>query len=268
MKRAQSNQTLLTLINIVLGVIIITPFIYHAAYGITYGNAAIVAQDLGMTTNILQSVPTPTQVQYQPDTTDYVISLSQQHVTVQSPSGTFKHRLYNPPGSTIKPATLTGEPTVSLTNTNNEIAFDNNEATSLSTFCEAINVRRNTLKTMIQSANLTSIATQTRSALQDAETVSTGSNQSDLTIALQSTPMNTFLVRHNENATNRLATEVACNIVANTKAETTSFISYNLQYDDSLPQDTVIVEVGNESNTQAGLLAQSIAAGITASTDG
>jgi hypothetical protein len=256
------------LINLVLGVVIMTPFIYHAAYGITYGNAAIVAQDLGMTANIMQSVPTPIQVQYQPDTTDYVISLSQQHVTVQAPSGTFKHRLYNPPGSSIKPATLTGEPTVSLTNTNNEIAFDNNEATSLSTFCEAISVKQNTLKTAIQSEKLTSVATQIRSALQNANTVSTGSKQSDLTIALQGEPTSTFLVRHNENATHRLATEVACNIVANTKAESNSFTSYNLQYDDSLPQDTIIVEVGTEVNHKTDVLAQSIAAGITASTDG
>lgn len=268
MKKGQ-QQTLIALANLGLGIIIALPFIYHAAYGITYTNAAIVAQDLATTINTMHSVPVPTQVQYQPDTSDYLITLSRRAVTVKDPSGTYKQGIYTPESASVQPSTAEFQSVIQLVSSQDKVAFDDSE-NRLSSFCEAVNARTNSLKIHINgAAQLSEVSETIRENLQSRPAVTVTQDPSDATIImnLRVGEGDDFIANYKPQGESRLTTETACRLTTNVQSETTTFNTYDMVYDDTIEPRTTTVKVGDNTDVDQSVLGSAIAIGITGVTD-
>ena len=267
--RSGQQQTLIAIANLALGVIIMMPLVYHAAYGITYSNAAIVTQDLAMTINTMQSVPVPTQVQYQPDTAEYIISLSQSLVSVQSSDGTFKRPIYTPKTANIQPSKAEFQSVLTLVSSRDKISFSNSE-NRLSSFCEAVDEDIRDLKLSLEYASgLNDMGEELKAILEEDSkfTVPDKRSESSIHLRLREQPGEKgFLASYKAQASSTLATEIACRITTNTQSETNLFTSYDMEYDDTLTQGNIVLRIGT-SNRDYDSLASSIATGLKGSLD-
>lgn len=266
-KKAQ-NQTLLNAASLIIGITIMMPFMYHAAYGVTYSNAAVVAQDLGMTINIMQSVPAPTQVQYRLDTSDYIISLTEQYVSVKGANNEFQNPLYQPQYASIRPSTAEYEPTLSLTSSDDKVGLEGDQA-GLATFCEAIDNQKERLEVFLDATlDNADLERQINASLENSEAVTVVDQPSEesVTVQVTTTQSKDVLVRHSRDDTS-LTTETGCHITTNIEASETVFTTYNLRLDESLSQRTVVVELGGDADFNINSVAGAIAAGITKTTN-
>lgn len=269
-RKAASQQTLLHIVNIILGVMMAFLFINHALNGITYSNAGVVAQDLGMTLNIMQSVPTPTQVQYQPDTANYVISLSQEAVSVQGSEGSGRHPIYRPTDGAIRPGKALYEPTVTLISNQDTVGFKE-QGNNLATFCEAIAVKRTSAKIHVAStAKEQSLVDDMKKYLDQSDNIDILDEPASnaITLLLQPEQNDALKTTYKDTADTVFTTEVACRLTANLQAQSTGFSKYNLHHEPEQKQRVITVHIGSNADYDDDITARAIAAGVKASIDG
>lgn len=260
------NQVMIFITNLIVGASMALMFIVFAAYGITYSNAHLVAQDLGMTVNTMMSVPTPVQVQYQPDTADYLISISPRNVRVQGADDTGRHPLYAAENPSVTTGTAAYEPAITLVSNEQTIGFQNNR-NRLSTFCNAIDVPRRQVSLEVSAPDsLAGTKDSLESSLSRDESTSVSDDAGTL-IRLEAVDGDDLLIRYREQQGSRLPTEIACRAAVNAESQTQAFTAYNIQQDSELPEQTVVIEVGRNADVDQTRLGNAIATGITASTD-
>lgn len=185
-KKGEGRSTQMSLFyagQAVLAVIVAVAFTNYAANGIVYTNEDIVARDLAHTINALASSPTPVTVNYEPDTANYVITITPTHVSVQGPDSTGQAQILQNNNVKIEPAEITFQPNI-LLSTNTERILTNVRGTDLSSYCSILqNTLEDPYELRVQTATFQDQAQRLTQSIEESPRYQNGESGATIILA-------------------------------------------------------------------------------------